>query len=306
MIEAKVSAIADAESTAETCMSENGVDLAEENPGATEESKNRQPQKKKKANADLTEQEQRELDSLEAKIREGLSLFLEIGEPLAKIKQDKLYRAKYISFQKYCTEEFEISFQYAYRMVAAFEVKPGVDEQTSKHALEEVTSERHLREFVKVKHDLPAVFEDLLPRLPSPEGNEKRVIPFAILQTTVKDRLEAKKRSALAQTGGEMNELTDAEPAEPTESSSEDPVDGGTLAPAAQDWSGPTTGPRGWRPDPSEVQEIIGQLQAGNKDTALRLLEKLKEKAENAEQAVSREQPEMESESEAPELEKVS
>lgn len=58
----------------------------------------------------------------EAVIQQGLSSFVEVGKSLAKIRNLKLYRNDYSTFEQYCVERWGMARPYAYQVIAASEV----------------------------------------------------------------------------------------------------------------------------------------------------------------------------------------
>jgi hypothetical protein len=70
----------------------------------------------------LSPGEQRELLECEAVVRRGWQTFLEVGKALARIRDQKLYRAEYDTFEAYCRCEWQYAKSHAYRLIAAAEV----------------------------------------------------------------------------------------------------------------------------------------------------------------------------------------
>jgi hypothetical protein len=70
----------------------------------------------------LTIREQRALDQAEHKIARGLKSFLEVGMALKEIKDKRLYRQEYNTFQEYCDKRWELSRPRAYELCAASQV----------------------------------------------------------------------------------------------------------------------------------------------------------------------------------------
>jgi hypothetical protein len=66
---------------------------------------------------DLSRSETRELAECEAVIQRGLATFIEVGSALLKIRDDRLYRATYGTFEKYCQERWQMSKTHANRMI---------------------------------------------------------------------------------------------------------------------------------------------------------------------------------------------
>jgi len=72
--------------------------------------------------ASLTTREQRELGRAERTIARGLKSFLEVGLALKGIRDKKLYRQHYDTFEEYCIRRWELSRPRAYELCAASEV----------------------------------------------------------------------------------------------------------------------------------------------------------------------------------------
>jgi hypothetical protein len=72
--------------------------------------------------AALTTREQRELGRAERTIARGLKSFLAVGMALKKIRDERLYRQQYDTFEQYCIVRWELSRPRAYQLCAASEV----------------------------------------------------------------------------------------------------------------------------------------------------------------------------------------
>lgn len=70
----------------------------------------------------LTPLEQDELSRCEAAITRGLQTFFEVGAALVTIRNQRLYRAEYATFEAYCRERWEMGRNYMNKIVAAHEV----------------------------------------------------------------------------------------------------------------------------------------------------------------------------------------
>lgn len=70
----------------------------------------------------LTPSEAAELRDCEAKIRRGLESFVSMGNALARIRDRRLYREKYGTFEDYCQAEWDLSARRARQLWAAAEV----------------------------------------------------------------------------------------------------------------------------------------------------------------------------------------
>lgn len=73
-------------------------------------------------NEALTTTEQQELERHEAVIARGVETFVEVGNALAAIRDARLYRQGYATFDAYCRERWEIGRQRAYQLMGAASV----------------------------------------------------------------------------------------------------------------------------------------------------------------------------------------
>lgn len=74
----------------------------------------------------LTPAENGRLAVLEARIRCGLNQFLEVGAALLEIRDQRLYREQYHSFESYLEQHWNISRSHAYRIMDAAEIAKDV------------------------------------------------------------------------------------------------------------------------------------------------------------------------------------
>lgn len=70
----------------------------------------------------LTNDESRRLKECERIIHRGLETFYEVGNALAEIRESRLYRIAYGSFEDYCRERWQMSRFYAHRLIDAAQV----------------------------------------------------------------------------------------------------------------------------------------------------------------------------------------
>ena len=70
----------------------------------------------------LTIFEQNELQQCEAVIEKGLRTFVDVGGALLKIRDSKLYRQDYSTFEEYCQEKWNISRPRAYQLIDSVKV----------------------------------------------------------------------------------------------------------------------------------------------------------------------------------------
>lgn len=70
---------------------------------------------------DLTLNERSELEAQEVIIERGIGTFMEVGAALLAIRDDRLYRAEYGTFEDYCRERWGFTQQHATRLIRASE-----------------------------------------------------------------------------------------------------------------------------------------------------------------------------------------
>lgn len=67
-----------------------------------------------------------ELEYCEARIRAGLKTFVEVGKALAKIRDSRLYRQNFETFETYCSERWGFEKRTAYQFIAGARVVANV------------------------------------------------------------------------------------------------------------------------------------------------------------------------------------
>jgi len=70
----------------------------------------------------LTSDEKRELRKHESVIRRGWETFVDVGNALAQIQKDRLYRGEFKTFAEYCRGRWQYGKSQAYRLMGAAEV----------------------------------------------------------------------------------------------------------------------------------------------------------------------------------------
>jgi hypothetical protein len=88
-------------------------------------------------------------EALKIGIREGLDSGFKTGEMLIRVRDEKLYRDEYDTFQKFCEAEFNLVKQRAYQYIQAAEVRKALPAK-SKQLL---TNESQARELAKVPEE---------------------------------------------------------------------------------------------------------------------------------------------------------
>lgn len=71
---------------------------------------------------DLSESETTRLQECEAVIERGIKTFVDVGLALMEIRDTRLYRQTYSTFEDYCRDRWRMQRAYAYRLIGAAEV----------------------------------------------------------------------------------------------------------------------------------------------------------------------------------------
>lgn len=74
----------------------------------------------------LNIEESHELERCEVVIKQGLKTFIEVGQALMTIKEKRLYRISFKTFEDYCIERWAISKPRAYQLIEAANVMIGL------------------------------------------------------------------------------------------------------------------------------------------------------------------------------------
>lgn len=70
----------------------------------------------------LSEVEQSKYQQYETEIKDGLETFYKVGAALMAIRDGRLYRADYATFEDYCQERWQLKERYAYKLMDAADV----------------------------------------------------------------------------------------------------------------------------------------------------------------------------------------
>jgi hypothetical protein len=74
----------------------------------------------------LTTTEAARLDELEAVVERGQRTFIEVGEALRQIRDERLYRASHGTFELYIKDRWQMSRPSAYRLISSAQVVAGL------------------------------------------------------------------------------------------------------------------------------------------------------------------------------------
>ena len=135
----------------------------------------------------LTRRESRELTLLEATITTNLRSFVEVGLALATIREQKLYRAEYTSFDVYCHIKWGMGKSYAGHLIRSANVMGRLEAATIVP-----TAESQVRELGRLPEEKQAeAWTEAV-------GAAGGVVPTAEVVAKVVDTLGGKKKSARA------------------------------------------------------------------------------------------------------------
>lgn len=95
----------------------------------------------------ITIQESARLVELEDVIERGLSNFIKVGEALVEIRDKRLYRVEYRTFEEYCREEWQMTQQYATQLCRSSQVAAMLESETKVSP----TKEAHARPLTKLE-----------------------------------------------------------------------------------------------------------------------------------------------------------
>lgn len=108
---------------------------------------------------ELTTTERSDLQRLETQIENGMQTFLQVGLALKEIRDLKLYREDYLTFEKYVSEKWGHSRQWAHHLINAVIVEQQLGENVN-NCLQTPKTESQYRELAKVQPEkIPQVWE---------------------------------------------------------------------------------------------------------------------------------------------------
>jgi hypothetical protein len=138
----------------------------------------------------LSDEELQEFRHLDRTVAKAAKAFVDAGIALARIKEKKLYRQKYDTFEEYCSAVHNISRSYAYHLAKAGAIVHGMStiEDISQESLNLLQCESHVRELARLPDTESRV--EILEIVA--DGNE---VTAARIREAVEAKLEAKPRS---------------------------------------------------------------------------------------------------------------
>ena len=101
----------------------------------------------------LNIEERNELERCEVVIKQGLKTFVEVGQALMLIRDKRLYRAEFGTFEAYCNDKWQLSKMHVYRLVHSSQV---VENIKSNPWVTLPQNERQARPLTKLEPELQA------------------------------------------------------------------------------------------------------------------------------------------------------
>lgn len=108
----------------------------------------------------LSVEERDDLKACETLISRGLTHFVDVGNALLTVRDKKLYRSEFATFEDYCRERWQIGRSHSYRLISAAEVAQDIPE---------LQYERQARELALLSSELRIIAFDIAKGL-APDG----------------------------------------------------------------------------------------------------------------------------------------
>lgn len=86
---------------------------------------------------ELTKSEKATYTECQRRIKDGLQTCFEVGAALRQVREEKLYRDDFDTFEDFCQQLFQIGRSYAHRLIEAHEVKDSLPANLEKHITNE-------------------------------------------------------------------------------------------------------------------------------------------------------------------------
>ena len=119
---------------------------------------------------ELTSQDRSQLRKLESVIEKRIATFVEVGEALRTIRDSKLYRDDYGTFERYVEDRWQFKKRYAYNLIESAEAVKNVHHGAQKTV---PANERQARELAKAPPEKQAeVWEELVADNPKPTAKD--------------------------------------------------------------------------------------------------------------------------------------
>jgi len=122
----------------------------------------------------MTHDEAKELKTLEKVIERGMSTFVEVGNALKTIRDSRLYREQYKTFDKYVKERWGFNKQRAYQLIESADAVENVQHVGQ---IEPPTNARQASELAKAPPEKQAeVWKEVVETTPSPTAKDVKAV----------------------------------------------------------------------------------------------------------------------------------
>jgi hypothetical protein len=126
----------------------------------------------------LSSADKKALAKHEETIRSGLTSFIEVGRALAEIRDSRLHRDEYESFEAYCQDKWDLARRTAYQKIEAAETVDAI--QSVRNYAHLPLAENHALELAKAGKDAGKVWAEVLKKSPhladgSPSTTAKKI-----------------------------------------------------------------------------------------------------------------------------------
>lgn len=133
----------------------------------------------------ITHEEAKELKTLERVVERGMATFVEVGNALKKIRDKKLYREEYKTFERYVQERWGFSKTYANNLINAESVIGNLTTIVVKPS-----TESQARELYKAPPEKRAeIWEEVVDSTPTPTAKD---VKAAVEKHTKQQAIDAK------------------------------------------------------------------------------------------------------------------
>jgi uncharacterized protein YfcZ (UPF0381/DUF406 family) len=130
----------------------------------------------------LNIEESHELERCEVVIKQGLQTFIEVGQALMTIKEKRLYRISFKTFEDYCTHKWGMVQQSATRLIRAYETVTNLQSEPMGSLLPE--SERQVRPLTSLE---PEIQKEVWKEVVKQSEETRQPITAAKVQSVVND-----------------------------------------------------------------------------------------------------------------------
>lgn len=151
----------------------------------------------------LTRDETKRFKECEVVIERGLNTFYEVGSALSEIRDSRLYRIKYATFEDYCQERWSMSRRRGYELIAA----AAVVENVRNCAHEEPANEAQARELSKLDEIAQQAVWQIAVNTAAKSADDKPLVTAAHIKSVVSVLSEVVTAGGLDDGSGEVKPL---------------------------------------------------------------------------------------------------